>query len=179
MGRFIDEGTGKWAPTEGSDGRGNTSSRSSSRMFYLSRDKGSVYSWRVRKTTTGNDKYVWYLFNDTVTSERFFLEKVRMKSDTTCDVNLHLVTGTAAGGTVSSGVVWCSGANHDIDGSIRVGSDITGLTDVGVFEDFDLEPNIPEVEDIGGAIIIDPGDAIAIQVSVPATVKMTVIGAFE
>ena len=101
---FISDKTQGTSETKGSDGRLNVSSRSDSRAYYNSRDESEAFSlvWKDASTETGD--YILYWQNTDVTGRELVIEAIGINSAAAGDFEVHIVTGTAAGGSAATPV---------------------------------------------------------------------------
>jgi hypothetical protein len=173
--RIYDKKSGKFVVVTGSNGREDVSSRTASRMFYLSRDNGSVYSFRSKYAASANDCVLYY--KNTSATENFYIEKLMFESDTDCEFTLSWVTGTASGTDVI-GVNWNSLSGH-VKSAIVKSSRVTGLTIGGEILDFDVISKKVSTYNTEGALIIGNGAAVVIKIDVAANVHVTIVGAYE
>lgn len=164
-----------WVGTEGTDGRADTSSRTATRKFYISRDKSNLYSWKCHYSATAND-YVFYIKN-TSSTEKLYIEQIFAFADAKCDFDIKFVTGTAVGSTIT-GVNW-NANNAKAIPATALNSGVTGLTDAGDIIDVDVPANTRQFYDFDGSLILGEDDAIAVQVDATADIHLNIIGAFE
>jgi len=113
---------------------------------------------------TGNDDYVLYIKN---TGDKVLhISDVRVMADTAAtQIELHAVTGTAAGGTAVTPVPRTIGSATTPSATIETGSDITGLTSDGIIFFMQLDTANKEYHlSTSSKIRIPKGKAFAILV---------------
>ena len=174
--KFFDTILNSWEKVTGKDGRENTSSRVASRLYYLSRDKGSVYSWSVDYPASEDDEFVFY-FKNTSETESFFIENFHLESDVDCDFQVCWVDGVAVGVDIT-GTSWNKQKDHTVSAEVK-NSGVTGLTGAGGIIRYDVKAGITSIENVGGVLVINKDEAIAIKVSKAAKVHIALLGAFE
>lgn len=78
----------------------------------------------------GNDDYVVYIKNDG--DKVLHITDIRISATAATQVELHAVSGTAAGGTNITLVPKTVGSSATAEATIQSGTDITGLTNDGI-----------------------------------------------
>jgi hypothetical protein len=161
----IEDGKGKNGDMSVSASqRGNVSSKTNPRIFYISRDDQQAYNAIMDSaySATAGD-YVFY-YKNTSTTRNCFIRQMEFHSVQSVKWRIWEVTGTAAAGTtitpsnlnLSSGLAAeaiCMGG----------GATITGLTtvkQVGIHRSLSGSESAMNFED---ALILGPGKAIAIE----------------
>lgn len=173
--RVYNTKTGKFETVHGSDNREDVSARMADRFFYISRNKGSMYSWPVTYTAAKDD-FVYYFKNNSST-EKFYVKDIYLESDTDCDFELCWVTGTAGGEPITA-VKWNRSVPHTLLAT-ALNSGVSDIADDGHILGFDVKAGVTSVANFGGALILGKDDAIAISVNAASRVHITLIGAFE
>jgi len=165
-------GTGKVARVNGGN-RLYVNSVSKTEDHSVNEDSGKVWSVPFEGLNpAGADDYVLYVKN-TGDNDLVFSD-LRVMADTAAtQVELHVVSGTAGGGTDVTPVSRTVQSGKSPSATIQTGTDITGLTNDGVL--FFLQcPTVNKEEHLSTSskIIIPKGKAIAVLVET-ATANIT------
>jgi hypothetical protein len=161
----IEDGKGKSGDMSVSASqRGNVSSKTASRSFYISRDDSLAFN-AISTGAFSYDigEYCFYLKN-TSSTRNLMMQHIEYHSVDAVRWVVHEVTGTAAAGTsiTPSNLNLASGIPAEAT-AMGGGAAITGLTSVkvigthrtGVFGEGEMAFN--------GALILGPGNAIAVE----------------
>lgn len=159
--QYLDS-TGRFEETRGSDSRLNTSSRSNTRSYYVSRDEGQSYTTTSLVTASSLGSQMLY-FQNTSTSKKFFLDKVTFGTGTRCVFKIHFVTGTAAGGSALTPVNLNKSSVNDAAATARGDGDVTGLTIDKTIGAYRVDANTFKDESFDDTVILGQNDAIAIE----------------
>jgi hypothetical protein len=178
---YMDEATNEITAVKGSDDRGNVSARTSSRWYYMSRDKGSMYAWRVEYAAVKGG-YVFYLENTSI--ETLVIKDIEAFADTACDFKISFVTvEDISGGITGSNALACNMnprlLNVAGDKSRALKGGVSGITDPQIFKDIDVKAGEQGHYEFEGFLRLDIGYAIAIQCTEASNVIINVIGGFE
>ena len=168
---FIEDGKGSGRKASVSSvQRLNVSSKTQPRIFYASRDFGSAYNAAVEGGSTAAGDYSMYLKNDSTTSN-LFISVIEFHSVENTKWKIWQVSGTAAGGTTVTpaelnlsksipAAVTCMGNS---------GGSITGLSTVQQIGTHRNTALGDSEMDWQGALILGPGDAIAVEMDTGTT----------
>jgi len=164
--QFSNDVTGAQEEMQGSDGRGNTSSRSDSRGYYNSRDKGRSFALTFSHPLSANGEYSFY-WKNTSTTDHFVVSGVGINSDLGARMKLHFVTGTAGDGVSVTPVNMNKTSPNDAEAICLhdgAGTTISGLTSAGEI-DFVLAPLQGHEElRLDDRVRLGQNDAIALEV---------------
>lgn len=168
---FIEDGKGSGRKASVSSvQRLNVSAKNADRIFYASRDFGSAYNLVAESGSVAAGAYTLYLKNDSST-QNLFVSVIEFHSVEATKWKIWEVSGTAAGGTTNVPAELNIGKSIPapvtaIDSS---GGAITGLTQVTQLGTHRNEALGDSEMDFGGAMILGPGDAIAIEMDTGTT----------
>lgn len=132
MGFQIEDGTGSGKNAKVNSGnRLFTSSVNQLYDFYINKESGKVWSVPFEGLNpAGADDYVVYIKN--TGTKDLLVSDVRVSVDTAVSqIEIHTVTGTAAGGSAITPVSRTVGSSASPTATIESGTDITGLTTAG------------------------------------------------
>jgi len=153
----------------GSDGRLNVSSRSDDRIYYNSRDQSQTYSLKFDDANCTAGDFNVVIFNNSTDGKHMVINAIGVNADAGGSVELHLVTGTAAGGAVTTSPINLNRAGTSnaasATASTVVDSDaspITGLTSDGVIDVIALSADGHEELRLNGTLRLGQGQGIAI-----------------
>jgi len=99
---------------QGSDGRFNVSSRTDSRMYYVSRDLGQAYVLRIEDDDAAANDLVAYLRNDSK-DKRLFIDDIHFNSENAATFKLAFGDAVAATGTSVTPVNLNRASSNDAD----------------------------------------------------------------
>ena len=168
---YQDDQTGFDARVRGSDNRFNASSRSDSRGYYNSRDKGQAYSFVFDFQDAANTEYGAYWQNNHPDGLQLVISAIGFNAAQTARIKIDYVTGTAAGGAVvtplnenrsSPNTAAGSGVTTAMEGGSAV-TGITGLTSIGTADFAGVLAGGHEEFRLDDRIRLGVGDAIALQ----------------
>ena len=161
----IEDGKGKSGDMSVSASqRGNVSAKTAPRIFYISRDDERAFN---AITVGGNDyaagEFCFYLKN-TSSTRNLMIQHLEFHSEDAVRFIINQVTGTAAGGTAitPSNLKLSSGIPAEAT-AMGGGAAITGLTVSKVIGTHRTTALSESEMDYGGALILGPGNAIAVE----------------
>jgi hypothetical protein len=185
-----DPGSGRgMSVNEGKGGqhRGNVSSRSSKRTFYVSRDEQLSYHWTSDLGSgVGTTGGICISVENDSSTKNLFIEEITMVSDTVSGWHIYktLVADTPAGTTLAS--VNLNATGPDASDSKAFGNAlVTGITNTitSQLDSLRSQANSELVVDYGGACILGRGDGINVQLTGPTVgagiVAVNIHGHFE
>lgn len=154
--------TGSLQITQGSDGRLNVSSRSDTRAYYISRDRGQAFGVTFDDADAAAGDFIFYLQN-TSTDKDLVIDTLDISTTVTGAFKIHFVTGTVSGGSSltptnlnrsssNSAVVTCSGNGA-----------LSGLTSDGEIEMVALGNTEHATLDMRDRVRLGQNDAIALE----------------
>lgn len=164
--QFKNDNTRALEEAEGSDGRLNTSTRSDSRGYYNSRDKGQMYSmaWDMQDASAG--EFVMYLKNTSATLD-IVITGVGFNAEQNSKCKMSVVSGTASDGNEITPVNLNLGSNNAADCIAREGGSaangIAGITEVGLIDLAYVQANGHEEFRISDRLRLVQNTAIAIE----------------
>ena len=157
--------TGSREETHGSDNRTNVSSRSDSRQYYNSRDESLAFSLLWDDVSSEAGDMILYWKNTDTTGKALVIHSVGINSTNAASFKIHLVSGTAAAGSLIS--PFCrnqvkpkSAQSISMEAA---GTPITGLTVVGTFDHAACTAGGHEEFRLDDTIRIGQDSAIAIE----------------
>ena len=128
MGLTILDGTGSGKELKiTDDNRATTSSRSSNRSYYISRDDGLLFTFISHDATAAAGTQIFYFMN-TDTSKNFYVDLIRVGGVETALWKVWFATGTAAGGSAITGANMNSTSGNIQTATTRGNDSITGLS---------------------------------------------------
>lgn len=95
---YVSDVTGSDEKAKGSDGRGNVSSRTDTRSYYISRDESESYSLVFDDANCSAGDFVVYWKNTNTQGKHLVIGAAGVNSENVGSFKIHIVTGTAAGG---------------------------------------------------------------------------------
>jgi hypothetical protein len=167
----IDDGKGKNGKASVSSvQRLNVSAKNAGRIFYASRDFGSAYNLVAESGSVAAGAYTMYLKN-TSSTQNLFISVIEFHSVENTKWKIWEVSGTAAGGAVNTPAELNIGKNipAPVSAMDSSGGTITGLTNVTQLGTHRNTALGDSEMDFGGAMILGPGDAIAIEMDTGTT----------
>ena len=161
---FWDDGKGNNGPASVSAARrGNVSAKTAPRRYYVSRDDQQTFDAIQPSFSAAAGNYVQYIKN-TSTTKNMYIDSAYAASLNAAVFKVWEVTGTAAAGTT------ITPANSQLSSGLLAeatsmggGSTITGLTTVKQVGTIRVPAADEKRRDYGGALIIGPNKAIAIE----------------
>lgn len=160
----IEDGKGKSGNMSVSAAqRGNVSSKSKNRLFYISRDDGLAFNAIMPSFNAVAGNYVFYIKN-TASDKNMYINHIEFHSVEAAVWKVFQVTGTAAAGTAITAVNLNLGSGRPAESTIMGGgATITGLT-VGNQIGTHRTTALSESEmDWGGGLILSPNTAIMVE----------------
>lgn len=162
--------TGADEEPKGSDGRLNVSSRSDSRGYYNSRDKGLCFSVVFNMTLCADDEFFAYWRNASP-DKTLVISAIGVNAGEACNIKLHFVTGTAASGTELTPVNLNKASSKSApDDSVVMAMEgntttpISGLTTAGTIDYLGITAaNGHEEFRLGDRVRLGQNDAIALE----------------
>ena len=183
--QFTSDSTGALEKMQGSDGRANVSSRSDSRAYYNSRDKGQTYSMVFDFQDAAAGEYGFYSKNTSTTGQTLVIDEINLCAVQNARIKLWYVTGTAASGTLITPTNLNSSSGNSATATVMEGASaatgITGLTTAGLIDFVYVSANDTKSMGLRERLRIAPGDAIAIEYDEGTTGDMSgvVFGYYE
>lgn len=154
-------------------GRAQTRSTQSTLDFYVNENTGKVWSLPFEGLNpAGADDYVVYIKN--TGAKDLAISDIRIMADTAAtQIEIHKVTGTAAGGSAITPVSRNLGSAAIPTATIESGTDITGLTTAGTIFFIQCDTVLREYHlSTSSHIIIPKGTAVGLLVET-ATANVT------
>ncbi len=161
------------------DQRGNVSSKSNPRAFYISRDFQQNYALPSIYATAAAGEYILYMRN-TSTTQNIFVKDIVFGSANAALFKITEVSGTPSGSEIiAKNTNLTSGRAASIS-SYGNGA-VTGLSAVGPAMPVRTSANGHEHEELEDALILGPGNAIAVEYDTGTTgpAEVTVYFHFE
>ena len=181
MGMIIEDGlgSGQMAGISPTGNRMNVSSRADERIYYVSRDNEDAYAVTTTDTAAAGE-YNFY-FQNTSTTQKFYVKDIIVTSAELAIFKLAFVTGTAAGGSAITPVNMNRISNKTASANARGAGSITGLTPDGVIGIIATSADSSFDFNIHDALILGTNDAIAIEYDqgAGATVDISMIGFYD
>ena len=160
----IEDGKGKNGKASVSSvQRLNVSSKNADRMFYAARDFGLAYNAVYDSITATTGDYTAYLKN-TSSTRNLFISQIEFHSINATKWKIWVVTGTAAAGESVTPTPMNVSKSIIAEATAMAGNtSITGLTTVAQIGSHRNTATGDSAMNFGGALILGPGDAIAIE----------------
>jgi hypothetical protein len=177
----IEDGKGKGSKAGvSSDNRLDTSSRSNSRSFYISRDEGSCFSLSSHDATAAAGTYIAYFKNNSPT-KNFYVDFIEVGGVETALWKVWSVTGTAAGGSAITPSNLNLTSGNVADATARGNDSITGLTTVSQLGTLRTSANSDGLIEYNDTLILGTNDAIAVEYDTGTTgvAEVFIRGYFE
>jgi len=160
---MIRDGAGKGYLAEvTSDNRLNVSSRSSDRIYYVSRDDELAYSWVSIDATPAAGTYVIYLKNTNQT-KNLYIDYINCTGEETLYWKVWKVTGTAAGGDSITAANLNLSSALTAQATSRGNDSVTGLTTDGLISTVRHPAGGEGIIQFEDALILTYGQAIAVE----------------
>ena len=151
---------------EGSDGRINTSSRSDTRSYYISRDEGLSFSLPFDFQSAAAGEFGVYWRNDSQTND-LVIDAIGVNSAENARLKLWFVSGTAAGGTSLTPTNLNRTSSKSAEATAMEGgsaaSGITGLSPDALIDFAYCQANGHEEFRLRDRVRLGQNDAIAIE----------------
>jgi len=160
----IEDGKGKNGDMSVSAAqRGNVSSKTKNRLFYVSRDNGLAFNAIMPSFSAAAGEYVLYLKN-TSADKNLMVNHVEFHSVEAVHWKAWRVEGTAAGGTVITPSNLNLGSGRQAEATcMGGGATITGLTVHEQLGSHRTQALGAAMMDFGGGLIVPPNKAIMIE----------------
>jgi len=168
---YQDDKTGADARVRGSDNRLNSSSRSDSRGYYNARDAGESFSVAFDFQSAAAGEFGAYWQNNHPLGLQLVISAIGVNSVEASRIKLHIVTGTAAGGTAvtpfntnvpSGNTAASSGVTTAMEGASAV-TGITGLTSAGLVDFLYVQATGHEQFRLDDRLRLGTNDAIGLE----------------
>ena len=160
----------------GSDDRLDVSSRTSTREYYNNRDKEKLFTFLSRVDALANE-YVIYIKNTHATGT-LFISNITFGTTSNQEFLIHKVTGTPGGTTITPRSRNYAETNT-CSGTFYGGAKVTGLTSSWEAEAIRVPANDSKIWHNSGGIILNNGEALAVQVVSAGNASVTVLGYCE
>lgn len=156
----LQDGTGSGSYVKvTTDNRIDTSSRQSTRAYYVSRDAGQSYIWTSSfSAATGNE--IIYVKNDS-TSKNLYIDFIHVSGVNTGLFEVYQVSGTAAGTTITGRNLNLTSSNV-ADATSYGDASVTGLTIGNRLYLHRTPANSSGTMEINDTLILGVSDAIAL-----------------
>jgi len=160
----IEDGKGKNGDMSVSAAqRGNVSSKSKNRLFYISRDDGLAYNAVMPSFSATAGEYVYYIKN-TAADKNLYINHLEFHSIQAVHWKIFQVTGTAAAGTAITARNLNLGSGRLAEATVMGGgATITGLTVGNQIGTHRTEATGEAGMDWGGGLILAPNTAIMVE----------------
>ena len=143
--------------------RANVSAKAAFRAFYLSRDDGLAFNAVYDGMTAAAGDVVAYLKNDSST-RNIFIQRIEFHSAVAVKWRVYSVSGTAASGETVTPSQLNLAKGIGSEGVAMAGDTaITGLTNLAQIGVHRSTAGDVTEKLYGGALILGPGDAIAVE----------------
>ncbi len=160
--QYLNDENGSFQEAHGSDSRLNVSSRSDSRIFYISRDNGQAYVLRIEDDDAAANDLVAYLRNDSK-DKRLYVTDIHVGSENGATFKFAFGDAVAATGTIVTPVNMNRSSSNDADVTALGNGAVGGVgastffatvrVGAGEFEEFDTKD----------AIILGQNDNIVVE----------------
>lgn len=161
---FIEDGKGSGRKASVSSvQRLNVSAKTAPRYFYASRDFGLAYNAVYDGITAAANDYTAYLKN-TSSTRNLFINHIEFHSVEAVKWKIWTVTGTAAAGEAVTPTPFNVSKSITAEATAMAGDTaITGLTTVAQIGSHRTEATSEAGMHFEGALILGPGDAVAVE----------------
>lgn len=163
--QYTSDKTKSLEKAQGSDNRLNVSSRQDSRSYYNSRDQSQAFSLIWDDSSSAAGDFIVYWKNTDTTGKVLVIDSAGLNSIENATFKLHIVTGTAASGTLISPVCLNQSAPKTAQAVAMeaAGTAITGLTIVKTFDHVMCSANSHEEMRLDDRLRIGQDQAIAVE----------------
>ena len=160
----IEDGKGKNGDASVSVAqRLNVSSKTAERIYYISREDGRAYNAVFDDMASAAGEYTMYLKN-TSSSRNLFIDEIEFHSVEAVKWKVWVVTGTAAAGETVLPTELNLAKSITAEATAMAGNTpITGLTNIAQVGSHRTQAAGDSGMDFHGALILGPGDAIAVE----------------
>lgn len=153
----------------GSDTRLNTSSRSSQRIHYVSRDDGQAYTIVSHDASAAATTYPIYLQNTSSSGLLLYVDTINVGGVESALWKVWFVTGTASGGSPLTAVNMNKASSNAAAITARGGDAIGDLTTDGEITSIRTAATDHDDLRFDDAIILGQNDAIAVEYATGTT----------
>jgi len=177
--RVVDK-SGNEGRVRGSDNRLDTSARTAGRGYYNSRDDAQTYSIVFDAQSAAAGDFVFYFKNTSTTGKIWIIDGVGLNSVENSRMKMHIVSGTAAGGTTLTPLNLNRSSGNAATATAMEGA-ITGLTSTGLVDFAYVAAAGHEEFRLEDRLRLGQNDAIAIEYDEGTTgdVSGVMFGFFE
>ncbi len=166
--QYINDETGSFQETHGSDSRLNVSSRSDSRIFYVSRDNGQAYVLRIEDDDAAANDLVAYLRNDSK-DKRLYITDIHINSENAATFKIAFGDAVAATGTTVTPVNLNKSSSNDADITALGDGAVGGVGASVFFSTIRVGAGGFEEYDTKDALILGQNDNIVIEYDTGST----------
>jgi len=159
--QLIGDGKGRgFKMSVSSSHRGNVSSKSNPRIYYVSREDGAAFSISSSYSATTGDKVI-YFKNDNE-EKNFVVTGFFVSADNSAKWTFHKVTGNAIGTDIEARVLNLT-KNSTASATIKGDAAVTGITNEFSFAEFRTPANGSADIDFRESLIIGNGQSISVE----------------
>ncbi len=155
---------GVFEEVHGSDTRLNTSSRSSQRIHYISRDDGQAYTVTSHDGTAAAGTYPIYLQNTSSSGLLLYVDKIMVGGVETALWKVWFVTGTASGSSVLTATNINKASSNAAAINARGDGPVSSLTTDGQIWAARTDASAHDEVRFDDAVILGQNDAIAVEI---------------
>lgn len=166
--QYINDETGAFQETHGSDSRLNVSSRSDSRFFYVSRDRGQAYVLRIEDDDAVAGDLVAYLLNKSK-DKRLYIVDIHLNSENAATFKLAFGDSTTATGTTVTPVNLNKSSSNDADATALGNGAVGGVAVDTFFATVRVDAGGFEEWDSKDALILGQNDNIVVEYDTGST----------
>lgn len=162
---YQNDTNGSFQETKGSDGRLNVSARADQRAYYNSRDEGRTFTLIFEHTNAVAGEFSAYWKNTSLT-RTLVISSIGINTNENSRIKLHLVTGTATGGSTIAPVNLNPRIGHSAEATALQGASgdaVAGITSAGVLDLAAVLSGSHEELRLSDRVRLGEGDAIAIE----------------
>lgn len=160
--QYVNDETGSFQEAHGSDSRLNVSSRSDSRIFYVSRDNGQAYVLRIEDDDAVANDLIAYLRNDSK-DKRLYITDIHLSSENAATFKLAFGDATAATGTSVTPVNLNKSSSNDADVTALGNGAVGGVAADTFFSTVRVGAGGFEEWESKDALILGQNDSIVIE----------------
>lgn len=160
--QYVNDETGSFQEAHGSDSRLNVSSRSDSRVFYVSRDNGQAYVLRIEDDDAVANDLIAYLRNDSK-DKRLYITDIHLSSENAATFKLAFGDATAATGTSVTPVNLNKSSSNDADVTALGNGAVGGVAADTFFSTVRVGAGGFEEWESKDALILGQNDSIVIE----------------
>ena len=175
---IIEDGKGRgYKQSVSSSQRGNVSSKSNPRMYYVSREKGQAFSFLSEYSATSGD-FIGCVMN-TSSDKNFVVSEIIVGGVEAGHFEVVKVTGTPAGTTITGGLLNFSKSNT-AEATAFGDAAVTGLTEDYELSHIRTQASESKSMSFQQSLILSKDTAIGIKyVGTTGLVEITILGYFE